>query len=644
MRSCPSCSACRRAACAPVPMPRSPRSRPSAPPRSARTAPWPTGSSASRTTARPRGRASPSPACRPGTPGRARSPTACPRSTARRSPRSRSRRATTSPPPRAPRRRRRRSPPAGRAAPGRCATPPPPPAPRRPASAPTPRPRQAAARAPRAPPPPTLRRAAGGGLVAAQLAPRRARAARRRGARGRRRAVPRLPRRRRRRHRRVRAAPPPRRPRPRRPQVVNEVALKGNGNKAQGLMRVFKGNNGGLVFALAADKMPANKATGGLRRLVHQEGRRAAQPRLLPVPGRQERRLHHRRPAAGPGDAVRQVARRLRHDRRRPRLRHEREREEARPGRALGHAARRPGLAAPLPCGVVPRLPENLDVLRDGRLPAAARRRGDLVVRRPDGHGRARLRGAGDRRVGVLDRHRARRRARAAAGVPAARRRGRRPRVAAGDHGRAPTSSRLVTQGMLAALVIAGTAEVWSIALLAGLTRHGVGVLQPGLDRPAARDRGPERLQQANGVRATAMSAGEIGGPVLAGVLVAAVGAGLGARGRRGHVRRAARCCSPGARPARTRRRAATSFWRTCARAGRSSAAPRGCGASWCGRRSRTCLGRVERARAGRGRERPRRRGGMGRDQRRARRRRAARRPRRDPPDAAAPAAPRGRR
>ena len=41
-------------------------------------------------------------------------------------------------------------------------------------------------------------------------------------------------------------------------QVVNEVALKGNGNKAQGLMRVFKGSSGGLVFALAADKMPPN--------------------------------------------------------------------------------------------------------------------------------------------------------------------------------------------------------------------------------------------------------------------------------------------------------------------------------------------------------------------------------------------------
>jgi hypothetical protein len=43
-------------------------------------------------------------------------------------------------------------------------------------------------------------------------------------------------------------------------EVVNEVALKGLGNKAQGLMRVFKRNEGGLVFALAADKMPRNKA------------------------------------------------------------------------------------------------------------------------------------------------------------------------------------------------------------------------------------------------------------------------------------------------------------------------------------------------------------------------------------------------
>ncbi len=44
------------------------------------------------------------------------------------------------------------------------------------------------------------------------------------------------------------------------PQVVNEIPLKGSGNKAQGLMRVFRRDEGGLVFALAADKMPPNKA------------------------------------------------------------------------------------------------------------------------------------------------------------------------------------------------------------------------------------------------------------------------------------------------------------------------------------------------------------------------------------------------
>jgi hypothetical protein len=44
------------------------------------------------------------------------------------------------------------------------------------------------------------------------------------------------------------------------PQVVLEVPLKGSGNKSQGLMRVFKRDDGKLVFALAADKVPKNKA------------------------------------------------------------------------------------------------------------------------------------------------------------------------------------------------------------------------------------------------------------------------------------------------------------------------------------------------------------------------------------------------
>ena len=86
--------------------------------------------------------------------------------------------------------------------------------------------------------------------------------------------------------------------------------------------------------------------------------------------------------------------------------------------------------------------------------------------------------------------------------------------------------SRLVTQGLLAGLVIAGTAEVWTVALLAGLGGAASGFFSPASVGLMPAIVGPERLQQANGLRATAMSAGEIGGPVLAGVLVAAVGAG----------------------------------------------------------------------------------------------------------------------
>jgi hypothetical protein len=85
---------------------------------------------------------------------------------------------------------------------------------------------------------------------------------------------------------------------------------------------------------------------------------------------------------------------------------------------------------------------------------------------------------------------------------------------------------RLVTQGVLAALVIAGAAEVWSIALLSGLTGVATGFFNPASTGLLPAIVPPERLQQANGVRATLLSAGEIGGPVVAGVLVAAVGAG----------------------------------------------------------------------------------------------------------------------
>ncbi len=121
-------------------------------------------------------------------------------------------------------------------------------------------------------------------------------------------------------------------------------------------------------------------------------------------------------------------------------------------------------------------------------------------------------------------------------------------------------AARLVTQGILAALVIAGTAEVWSIALLSGLAGIASGFFNPASVGLLPAIVAPERLQQANGVRATAMSAGEIGGPVLAGVLVAAAGAGWALAVDAATFGVSALLLLGLRVPARTQR-AATSFW-----------------------------------------------------------------------------------
>jgi MFS family permease len=52
------------------------------------------------------------------------------------------------------------------------------------------------------------------------------------------------------------------------------------------------------------------------------------------------------------------------------------------------------------------------------------------------------------------------------------------------------------------------------------------------------------RLQEANALRGVAMAGGQVGGPAIGGVLVAAVGAGEALRSTRRHTR-PAHCCSP---------------------------------------------------------------------------------------------------
>jgi MFS family permease len=85
---------------------------------------------------------------------------------------------------------------------------------------------------------------------------------------------------------------------------------------------------------------------------------------------------------------------------------------------------------------------------------------------------------------------------------------------------------RIATQGLIAALLIAGTAEIWMLAVLSGLTGAATGFFNPASTGILPAIVPAERLQEANGVRATVLSGGEIAGPVLAGVLIAAVGPG----------------------------------------------------------------------------------------------------------------------
>ncbi|HWI71274.1 MAG TPA: MFS transporter [Baekduia sp.] len=85
---------------------------------------------------------------------------------------------------------------------------------------------------------------------------------------------------------------------------------------------------------------------------------------------------------------------------------------------------------------------------------------------------------------------------------------------------------RLASQGTMAALLIAGGAEVWMLAVLAGVTGVGTGFFSPASTGLLPAIVPAEQLQPANALRSSAVSAGEILGPLVAGVFVAVAGAG----------------------------------------------------------------------------------------------------------------------
>jgi MFS family permease len=86
--------------------------------------------------------------------------------------------------------------------------------------------------------------------------------------------------------------------------------------------------------------------------------------------------------------------------------------------------------------------------------------------------------------------------------------------------------ARVASQGAMAALLIVGVAEVWMLALVAGVTGAATGFFSPASTGLLPEVVLAEQLQPANGLRVSAVSTGEILGPVVGGVLVTAAGAG----------------------------------------------------------------------------------------------------------------------
>lgn len=85
---------------------------------------------------------------------------------------------------------------------------------------------------------------------------------------------------------------------------------------------------------------------------------------------------------------------------------------------------------------------------------------------------------------------------------------------------------RIGSQGAMAVLVITGSAEIWMLAALGGLTGAATGFFNPASSGLMPEVVSVEQLQPANALRATAASGGEIFGPLAAGLLVAAAGPG----------------------------------------------------------------------------------------------------------------------
>src|SRR5205085_9005220 len=85
---------------------------------------------------------------------------------------------------------------------------------------------------------------------------------------------------------------------------------------------------------------------------------------------------------------------------------------------------------------------------------------------------------------------------------------------------------RLVTQGVIAVLLISGHARIWEIVVAQVFYGTATAFFNPASTGLIPSVVSAGRLQQANALRAVAMASGNVAGPALAGILVAAASPG----------------------------------------------------------------------------------------------------------------------
>jgi MFS family permease len=85
---------------------------------------------------------------------------------------------------------------------------------------------------------------------------------------------------------------------------------------------------------------------------------------------------------------------------------------------------------------------------------------------------------------------------------------------------------RTVSQGVTAALLLSGRAEVWMLVVLSAVYGTSAAVFMPALIGLIPQTVPPERIQEANALLGVTRSVGHVAGPALAGVIIAIGGPG----------------------------------------------------------------------------------------------------------------------